>query len=217
MSTNIQELYKRLENTRISETADPAAARFQRIDDEQCLCNFIIGITDELMESCTPLAVLYELWGWYCGGTENGVYQYFEQVNKELMDDTADTLRKYGCDEFAEQYINAGKELIPLLCAEGSDNGLIHEISKRYGSYIDDHANGICAAMKKFLLDKKTEICTALDGAEVLTADDKVIHGVPDLDALFADFIDNPLLSEDQRADAAAALERAKKMMNGNI
>lgn len=66
-------------------------------------------------------------------------------------------------------------------------------------------------------MTKKTEICTALDGAEVLTADDKVIHGVPDLDALFADFIDNPLLSEDQRADAAAALERAKKMMNGNI
>lgn len=125
-------------------------------------------------------------------------------------------LRKYGCGEFAEQYINAGKELIPLLCAEGADNGLIHEISKRYGSYIEDHANGICAAMKKFLLDKKAEICTALDGAEVLTADDKVIHGVPDLDALFADFIDNPLLSEEQRADAAAALESAKKMMNGN-
>ena len=217
----IEDLYKALEEIEIPETDDPVEARFQILDAEHCILRFFYGLTDEDMKNCLPLAVLNELWGWYCGGTEDGVYQYFEHVNKELTDDTADVLRKYGCDEFAKQYINAGKELIPLLEGQPpySEPDLINETSERYERYIEVHANEICITIIRFLLDRKEEICTALYGRVFRTGHDdpRVIHGVLDPEAFFADFINNPLLDDEQRADAAAALERAKKMMNGNI
>ena len=212
----IEDLYKNLEELDVSETDDPYKARFREINAERCILNFLCGITDEDMKRCLPIAIFNELWGWYCGGTKSGVYQYYEHnINKELIDSTAEALRKYGSEEFAEQYINAGKELIPLLKEEPCNSGLIHETSHRYGEYIDSHALEICMTMRKFLLDNKDEICTVLYGREIRTGmdDPHVIHGELAPEAFFADLINNPLLSEEQRADAAAALENIKNNM----
>lgn len=228
MSTGISRLFESLENTKISECSEAFDERMERIKTEQCFCGLVDAMTDDNMENCLALAVFYELWGWYCGGTEDGVWQYFEHsVKKELIEQTAEVLRKYGNDEFAEQYINAGKELMPLMECEPpyNESELIDEISNSYGSYIDDHANEICAAIKRFLIDNKNEICHILADADVIQPDDMLLGGfdfplnefsdeqqagLSSVIEAFSGLLDEPALSDEQRAELADVIAKAR-------
>lgn len=205
MSTNIQNLYENLEKTKISEHS----GMIEKLQTEQRFAQLMSGIRNELMEKCVPLAIFNELWGWYCGGTEDGVWQYYEHsIKEELIDDTAGVLRKYGCDEFAEQYINAGKELMPLMAKiPYDDTALINEISERYGNYIDAHANEICMAIKSYLIDNKSEICDVFNDEIILEPEDYSVPA-PEGGFDFFDMLSNPYLGEEQRADIAAAFAK---------
>lgn len=226
MST-INKLFESLENTKISECSEAFDERMERIKTEQCFCGIEDALTDENMENCPALAVFNELWGWYCGGTENGVWQYFEHSVKELIEPTAEALRKYGNDEFATQYINAGKELMPLMECElpYKESELIDKISNSYGSYIDDHAGEICAAMKRFLIANKNEICHILADADIIQPDDVLSGGfdfpinefgdeqqseLSSVLEVFSGLLDEPALSDEHRAELAAVIAKAR-------
>lgn len=231
MSTDIAKLIEKLENTRISECSDAFERRTERLNTEQCFCRLLMAADDEVTEKSRTLAVFNELWGWYCGGTEDGVWQYFEHnVNKELINETADVLRKYGCEEFAEQYINAGKELMPLMAGKPpyTESERISTLSERYDRYIDEHADEICIVMKNHILDNRNEVCSILSDAVIsLPADDMYapFGGFCSVDApqlsdekkaelsavieSFSGIMDNPALSAEQREELAAAIKMA--------
>lgn len=216
MSTDIQKLFEKLENIKISECSGTIERRMTRMQTEQCFCQFLCGLSEMITEECLSLAIFNELWGWYCGGIEDGVWQYFEHgVKEELIDDTAEVLKKYGCNEISEQYKNAGKELIPLMSGElpYEEADLINEISERYGSYIENHADEICTAMKNYLLDNKSVICEAFGDKDFLIHEDGSMHNSKSgFD--FTDILNNPFLSEEQRADIAATFAGFNEMLS---
>lgn len=58
-------------------------ARLVNADDvfslELCFASLMSELSADAIENNNSAAVFNELWGWYCGGTEDGVWQYFNE------------------------------------------------------------------------------------------------------------------------------------------
>lgn len=118
--------------------------------------------TNEIIIKCKPLAVFSEIWGWYSGGTEGGVWNYYKKCSKDLIKSTAAALEFYGCEQFSKAYIRGAEVFLTLFESEdNSDKNM--EFSDKLDSYITEYREEICNTMKKYLLENRSAVCEALD------------------------------------------------------
>lgn len=216
MSTNIKDYYEKLENINTTDNVEAFDARMAAIDLEQWFCGLLAAADNEITEKSIAFRIFDQIWYWYCGGTEDGVWQYYEHgIDEELMNEVAAVLKEYGCDEFAEQYLNGANDLMPLMTNfpyEQSD--LIDELSQKYDTYIEANALRICTALRNYLIANKAEIYDAFADTIIEDPEEERTDTLPeglDLTGFFSAFLNSSELSDEHKADIQALMGKLGK------
>ena len=85
---------------------------------EQCFAFLLSDLSEEALNNNNSAVVFDELWGWYCGGTEDGVWQYYEKCRRDKLKQISVILRHFGCEQLSRAYLRGAEVLFPLLDGE---------------------------------------------------------------------------------------------------
>lgn len=133
---------------------------------EQCFAFLLSDLSEEALNNNNSAVVFDELWGWYCGGTEDGVWQYYEKCRRDKLKQISVILRHFGCEQLSRAYLRGAEVLFPLLDGEQTEENheKIMQFSDKLDSYIDEYRIEILTALKDCLVQNFEELADAMSG-----------------------------------------------------
>lgn len=185
---------------------------------EECFAFLMSELSDEAVQNNKTAAVFNELWNWYCGGTENGVWQYYEHCSRDRLKQTSAVLFHFGCEQLSKAYLRGAEVLFPLLDGAQTEetSEKINQFSCKLDSYIDEYRYEILTAVKGYLVQNFEEIGEVITDSITpqtdLSADAQ--FGLLSCDEMLKQMEDE--MFEDMGITREEALETIQKMRTEN-
>ncbi|MGN0696508.1 MAG: hypothetical protein ACI4J5_07090 [Oscillospiraceae bacterium] len=198
---NIGDFYKRLSDT-----------NNDHFELEGMIIDFYCAVIDddEYTEKSEALLLFKELYDWYCGGTDEGTWQYYERAGKTEEELALAHLKKCGMDEAAKMYaLGMHDYSVYDRNAENYPQEWMDE-AERIDSFIMDNEDNILMMLRNILLENRGEIERVMGGKAVGNADDRNDRAMRELCE------NDPELAEQIRRIQEGSMAQLFAMMNSD-